>query len=520
MCHVHMPGSRKATMTDGPPSKPPPLSPSLARSDADIKALFRSLQTVADVADLLEIRETQLTYTIWRKPEAERYRTWTIRKRSGGTREIDAPSKTHMILQRKLAYVLLLVAPRRSDVHGFMPEKSIVTNATMHIRCRWVLNVDLKDFFPSIHFGRVRGMLQGKPYLLGERAARAIAQLCCHKTRLPQGAPTSPVVSNMICARLDGELRRLAEVHSCKYTRYADDITFSTNKKDFPAEMATIVGEGTKAAVSSALRHVVETNGFQINAEKVRLQSRFTRQQVTGLVVNRRPNVRRAFVSQIRAMLHAWEKHGYDPAQTEFLDKYDSKHRPVKPSSRVYERVIRGKLAFLKQVRGEDDSRYVKLRRCFGRLLGELADEAAEGVVMEYDVFFCHASEDKVEVVRPLAKAFDDAGIRVWVDEAKIAWGDSFIDAINAGLAKSRFVVLVLSASSLKKKWPAKEMNVVISREIASGVTCALPLMVSNEADRKTILETYPLLADKHYLEWSPGDVGAIVSALKSKLGR
>ncbi|MBL8760934.1 MAG: TIR domain-containing protein [Phycisphaerae bacterium] len=509
-------------MSDGPPSKPLPLplSPTLAKSDADIKAAFRVLQSVTDVADLLEVRETQLTYAIWRTPEEKRYSTWSIRKRSGGTRTIDAPRKTHKILQRKLAYVLSLVAQRRSVAHGFSPGKSIVTNAAAHARCRWVFNADLKEFFPTINFGRVRGMLMGKPYRVGERAATAIAQLCCHKRLLPQGAPTSPVISNMVCARLDGELRRLAEHYGCNYTRYADDITFSTNKKTFPEELATLIGEGTKAAVGSALSRVIESNGFQVNPDKVRLQGKRTRQEVTGLVVNRRPNVRRAFVRQIRAMLHAWERYGYDAAQKEFLDKYDSKHRPDGASGRTYERVIRGKLAFLKQVRGKDDNRYLAMRRRLRRLLGEVDAGVGRGVEMEYDVFICHASEEKTTVVVPLAKALNDAGIRVWLDEEKIGWGDSVTKEINDGLAKSKFVVVVLSAAFMKKKWPAKEMNAVLNKEIASDITCALPLIVGDSSDKKIILETYPLLADKHYKEWSPSDIGTIVGALKAMLSR
>jgi len=496
------------------------LSPKLTRSDEEIKAAFRTLRTAADVAHLLEVGEKVLTYAIWRKPEKERYRTWMVRKRSGGIRQIDAPSKTHKILQRKLAYVILLVAQRRSAAHGFMPDKSIVTNAAAHARCRWVLNVDLKDFFPSIHFGRVRGMLMGKPYLIGERAATAIAQLCCYKKKLPQGAPTSPVLSNMICAKLDGELRRLAAVHGCKYTRYADDLTFSMNKKDFSAELATSIGEGTNAAVGPALRQVIEANSFQINHNKVRLQSRMTRQQVTGLVVNRRPNVRRAFASQIRAMLHAWEEYGYDAAQAEFLSKYDTKHRPKEASKRIFEKVIRGKLAFLKQVRGNEDNRYLTLRRRLGRLMGEVDIEPIGGVVMEYDVFICHASEDKDAVVTPLTKALQDSGVQVWVDTEKIAWGDSITKKINEGLAKSQFVVLVLSTSFLKKDWPAKEMNSVLSREIASDVTCALPLIVGDSSDKRVILGTYPLLADKRYEEWSASDIGRIVSTLKVMLSK
>lgn len=408
----------------------------------------------------------------------------------------------------------------RSAAHGFAPEKSIATNAMGHTRCRWLLNVDLKDFFPTIHFGRVRGMLTGKPYKLGERAATAIAQLCCHKQKLPQGAPTSPVISNMICARLDGELQRLAESLACNYTRYADDLTFSTNKRDFPNDLATPIGEGTRAAIGSALRQVIEANGFQANPEKVRLQSRWTRQEVTGLIVNTRPNVRRAFVSQIRAMLHAWEKHGYEAAQREFLERYDDKHRPKEVSVRVYEKVVRGKLAFLKQVRGSDDNRYLSFRRQLGRLLGNIDAASEHEEQMDYDVFICHASEDKPGVVRPLAQAFRSAGISVWVDEDNIGWGDSITKEINDGLSRSTFVVLVLSDSFMKKKWPSKEMNSVLSKEITSGVTRALPLIVGDSNHKELVLSAYPLLADKAYKEWSPSDVGTIVSMLKVMLAR
>ena len=139
---------------------------------------------------------------------------------------------------------------------------------------------------------------------------------------------------------------------------------------------------------------------------------------------------------------------------------------------------------------------------------------------MEYDVFICHASEEKTTVVVPLAKALNDAGIRVWLDEEKIGWGDSVTKEINDGLAKSKFVVVVLSAAFMKKKWPAKEMNAVLNKEIASDITCALPLIVGDSSDKKIILETYPLLADKHYKEWSPSDIGTIVGALKAMLSR
>lgn len=505
-------------MSDESPSKS--LRLKLSATDAEIVAKFHDLQSVSDVADLLELPERQLTYAIWRTPELRRYRTWSIRKRNGGVRTIDAPRKTHKILQTKLAYVLELVAQRRTAAHGFSPGKSIVTNAREHSRNRWVLNVDLEDFFPSIHFGRVRGMLMASPYNVGERAATAIAQLCCHAKRLPQGAPTSPVLSNMICTRLDGEMRRLAKSLGCKYTRYADDLTFSTNKRVFPSELAIPSIDESPDVVGHALLNAIKTNGFKINAEKVRLQRNTTRQEVTGLVVNRRPNVRRSFLNQLRSMLHAWEHYGFDAAQSEFLAKYDSKHRPKDTSDRVYERVIRGKLAFLKQVRGGNDARYITLRRRLDVLTGDIKDTACEELEMEYDVFICHASEDKSSVADPLTRALVNADVRVWIDSERIRWGDSITNEINNGLSKSKFVILILSPRFMKKRWPVKEMNSILSIEISTGVTRALPLLVGNAAQRKSILNAYPLLADKRHEEWSASDTGAIVSAIKSLLAR
>ncbi len=469
---------------------------------------------------MLEVRETQLTHAIWRSPESSRYTTWSVKKRRGGHREIAAPCRTLKILQSKLAVIFELVAQRRSVSHGFTSGKSIVTNARVHVRARWILNVDLEDFFPTIHFGRVRGMLMAKPYQIGERAATAIAQLCCFQQELPQGAPTSPIVSNMICAKLDGELRRLAKTHGCRYSRYVDDITFSTWAVEFPKELAETVGSGSQAVVGPALNGIVQSNGFRVNSNKVRLQGRTERQVVTGLTVNRRPNVRKKYVSQLRSMIHAWERFGYEAAQDEFLEKYDTKHRPAGSTEDVFRLVVQGKLAFLKQVRGPDDRRYLALRRRVNVLLGVVESQHQEGLNMEFDTFICHASEDKARVVKPLVKAFTDAGIRVWIDEEEIGWGDGITAQVNRGLAKSKFVVLVLSSSFLKKQWPQKEMNAVMNQEISGGVLRALPLMADGGNVKEQVKAQYPLLADKLHMEWDPADSGRIVSALKRQLNK
>lgn len=507
-------------MTDELLSPSIKISPILSRDDDQLKKLFASLVTTNDVANLLEISPTQLTYILWRKPPSRRYSTWQVRKRRGGMREIKAPTKAHKILQQKFCYILSLVSKHRSVCHGFVRNRSILTNARAHLHQRWVLNIDLQDFFPSIHFGRIAGMLRSKPYSLGDKAAIALAQLSTHNGSLPQGAPTSPILSNIICAKLDGELRRFAKLHRCSYTRYVDDLTFSTSRRAFPEEVAINLDSEFKCKPSQGLESIISSNGFKINNDKLRLQNDRSRQIVTGITVNKRPNVPRKYTSQIRAMLHAWEKHGYANALREFRSKYDSKHRPHNNGDdTTFERVIRGKLAFLKQVRGDKDGKYRHLRKWLAELTNEeIMFHDPKEIQKKYDVFICHASEDKKKVVNPLVEALEVAGISTWVDAGQIKWGDNLIDIVSYGLSNSRYVILVLSRFFIDKNWPIAEMNAVISKELRLGVKVVLPLMVGNDQIKNAILDRFPLLGSKLYLNWSQDDVGHIITNLKSLL--
>lgn len=276
-------------------------------------------------------------------------------------REICAPVTTFRIIQRKLNYVFKSIYSPKPCVQGFTNGKSIVTNARAHRRRYWVFNLDLKTFFPSIHFGRVRGLFLAPPYNRNEEVATALAQICCFNKSLPEGAPTSPIVSNMICSRLDGELIRLASARKCLYTRYADDITISTSQKIFPPEIAILNKSAgtTKVLIGDALKRIIEGNKFEINLEKCRFNICYGRQTVTGLVVNRFPNVKRKYVRQIRAMLHAWKAHGYAKAEHEYHSRYLRNRNPLSspPSFRL---VLKGKIEFVGSVKGKGDFVYKK----------------------------------------------------------------------------------------------------------------------------------------------------------------
>ncbi len=134
------------------------------------------------------------------------------------------------------------------------------------------------------------------------------------------------------------------------------------------------------------------------------------------------------------------------------------------------------------------------------------------------DVFICHASEDKKEVVRPLVEACTQAQISCWYDEAEIKWGDSITECVNGGLASSRYVVVVFSSSFISKNWPKRELNAALNKEAATGEVRVLPLIVGTALEQQQILLEFPLLNDKRYLPWS-GDLREIVSALLERLG-
>ncbi len=320
-----------------------------------LKTKFSSLQIPRDIADLLDIEYKRLVYHLFKVPELEKYTTFTIKKRSGGVREISAPVTAIKIIQQKLNQVLQCVYEPKASTHGYITGRSIVTNAYVHIeRDRYfVLNIDLLDFFPSINFGRVRGMFMNIPYNLNPNVATYLAKICCSSNSLPQGAPTSPIVSNMICSKMDSQLLRLAQKYRCTYTRYADDLTFSTSIKKFPTALVTKNSLG-QLEVGFELERIIENNGFNVNPNKARLRNKYQRQEITGITINEFPNVRRKYIRQIRGMLHAWNTYGMEAAEQEFLENHDKKHRSKWKRPPSFKHVVKGKIQYLGMVRGKN----------------------------------------------------------------------------------------------------------------------------------------------------------------------
>jgi len=189
------------------------------------------------------------------------------------------------------------------------PEKcSFITNAASHCGKPFVINADIFRFFPSITGIMVRDVFLNPPFNFNNNLASALALLCICKNWLPTGAPTSPVISNFVCLKLDGELQILAETNGYRFTRYADDLTFSGEKK--PDE-----------TFKQQLTGLLDKYHFKLNFKKYRVQSRQSRQMVTGIVINQKPNVNRKYIRLLRAIEHDIKTNGLENAAKRSLGR-------------------------------------------------------------------------------------------------------------------------------------------------------------------------------------------------------
>lgn len=242
---------------------------------------FCDIQSRNELADYLGIPRSKLTHILYVKKPDSYYTTFEIPKRNGDTRAIRAPSGDLKVLQKKLSNILCLfqrniwdengIKPNIS--HGFEKEKSIITNAKIHRNKRYVLNLDLASFFDSFHFGRIQGYFEkNNHFKLPHDVAVVLAQLTCYQGRLPQGAPSSPIITNLICQSLDAHLLKAAKKYKLDYTRYADDLTFSTNDRHFVENQKKFLAEAIVAIKKLVSLSTKRKPGFNlgIHAKKSR----------------------------------------------------------------------------------------------------------------------------------------------------------------------------------------------------------------------------------------------------------
>ena len=389
----------------------------------------------------------QLSELIYPRPA---YRTFLISKRNGSARRIDEPRSRIKSLQEKaLIFLEEFAEEAKPCVHGFTKERSIVTNARKHLgyKTRFLLNIDLENFFPSIGFFRVRGALMARPFHFSYEVATVLGHLFTLDNALPQGAPSSPFLSNLICRSMDRDLMALARRHRATYTRYADDLTFSfsvRSAENLPENICSF--DAGEVKLGHELESIIQaTHHFKINPAKSRVASRQSRLEVTGITINQFPNVRRKFVDTIRGGLHSWAKYGYVKAQEEWARKIESgafaayEKRPWKRQTRTgtapaLQNVLWGKLLYLRMVRGDGDAIYTRLAEKYNTLCEA---EKAKGA----GVFL--ASSLPVE---PVVRNAQDAERAVFVLE----WGGDFKpDATTSEFVGAQATVFVYGKSGL-----------------------------------------------------------------------
>lgn len=348
-------------------------------SKEDLLSLLNEIKKddLGDKCYPFELR--QINYYSNPKRTRSRYTSFAIPKKSGGVRTISAPVKGLKSILIYLNLIMQSVYEPSSYANGFTKGRSVVDNALVHINQNYVLNLDMKDFFPSIKQPRVWKRLQLPPFHFNIELANIIAGLCCMKVSkensngqieddyvLPQGAPTSPLITNMICDKLDRRLGGLAKRFGLNYSRYADDITFSSMHNVYQES-----GEFIKE-----LHRIIEGQNFTLNHDKTRLQKKGSRQEVTGLTVSTKVNVTRKYVREIRSLLYMWEKYGYTETHAKFYPHYKAEKGHIKKGEPHLEDVLCGKLLYLKMVKGENDATYQKLHDKYEMLLKSREDES------------------------------------------------------------------------------------------------------------------------------------------------
>jgi RNA-directed DNA polymerase len=278
------------------------------------------ITSITELAAAMGLSEFELSRLVIRTNDY--YKSFWLSKKSGGRRKICAPVASLKVLQRWIADEILGKVEMSPCCTGFRKNHSILDNASPHCGKDFVFNTDIADFFGTVTFPRISGLFESLGY--PTPVATVLARLTSHNGRLPQGAPSSPMIANLICRRLDSRLESYCEARGWSYTRYCDDITIS--------------GAGSWPT-AHAVFEIIESEGFVVNEKKTRLLKKNNRQVVTGVVVNERPNVPRRERRRMRAIFHQLSTRGIEPrrhspesviGRLSFLEMINPEHPALK----------------------------------------------------------------------------------------------------------------------------------------------------------------------------------------------
>lgn len=323
---------------------------------------FIKLKTKDDIAMLLQIDIKSINILLSKRGKNASYVSFVIPKKNGGNRLIDAPQGHLLSLLTKLSRILTIIYEDRSQKnrvsYGFRQKKSIKDNAKVHYKNDWLVSLDLENFFPSIHYKRIYGLFR-TGLGLGTEASRILALLTTFNGVLPQGSPCSPVLSNMICKKLDKDLYYYAKSNRIFISRYADDISLSTKSE---MRFSQIYKDNE---LDNKLIEIIESNGFKINYKKVHSSQKGDKKMVTGLVINEKINVQRDYVRELRAGLNNISKLTEEEKKTRFLE-------------------FRGKIEFIRFIKQSIDPIFIKYANQFNRIYGNVYFDTSYETSIDY----------------------------------------------------------------------------------------------------------------------------------------
>lgn len=406
------------------------------------------------------------------------YHQFNIAKGQGKIRLITAPNKRLKFIQRKIAALLDQLYRVRNPVHAFVPNKSVKTNAQSHTDKRHVVNLDLLDFFGSITEARVTGLLISIG--VDKRVSEIIARISCYNGMLPQGSPTSPVLSNMICFRMDTDLMLIAKEARSIYTRYADDITFSSFQPPAPLFEGSVplVGRFSPEILASNFREAIISNGFTLNDAKLFYADRNSRRVVTGVKINAGLNVDRRYIRQIRAKLHSIEKTGLAEAQ--------AKYATANGKGQIGDH-LRGKISYVAHLKGR-------------------ADPVIRSLISRYNQSFRNSQI----ALEPTAEERRERSVWV-VDNQEFHGTCFFLNGVglvtSAHCVEGAMTVQVLHPTRHTTKFPAAILHRCEDRDLAILDTAHIPHSEFYEMDTATNIpkSTEPVLA-LGYPSWGLGE--------------
>lgn len=337
-----------------------------SKSIKTIEVLIKRLNYIRH--DILKISGSFRLSELLKIEKESAYEKFLLPKKNGGKRIIHSPNKELAFLQYCLSLLLKDYYIPNSHACGFIEGKSILTNAQFHINKDIVYTIDLENYFTTINSQRIVEVLMRRPFRFSYIVAVFIANLTTvsvsDKLRvLPQGAPSSPLITNIVSDRLDLRLSKLSENYSLGYSRYVDDITFSFNFENLKRWNS----HGFRKGLKQIIEEIIAEEGFTINQKKTRVSFHTQKQMVTGLVVNTKPNIPRVQIKKLRTILHNWEVDGYIIASHKFFKNREESNSRIKTFSYM-ENVIAGYLSYIEMVKGVNDSTLLKLKERYNAL--------------------------------------------------------------------------------------------------------------------------------------------------------